>query len=333
MFVYHINPKTGRAGLCRAQKQCPFGGAEIHFETKSEANDYSLRSMPAVPSLKSNKLSAAGTLVLKLAKAQNVLIEKSKSGLDRADDKNFWKDIEVRNSFRDKLEKELPWDDSDAPAYDDSEVFSISSDFIETDAPRRGYSNDFLKFGAGEEEAYAVLDEASKLWLKRLSTAEVKAIVIYNFSADSYAKIQAGLEEPTEDDRLFVKYFHSALDKAPKTAKPYVVYSGVSLERQEDIASQAENGAIDLNRIQSASLNPAQVNQFSHYHAADGVVLELRLNRIASLSLFNIHRGEMEVLAPPGKYELSQKLTNVGYFWNEKSGREMGRVYQVDFTG
>lgn len=34
--MYHINPKTGEAGLCKAKTKCPFGGVEEHF-TSAEA--------------------------------------------------------------------------------------------------------------------------------------------------------------------------------------------------------------------------------------------------------------------------------------------------------
>ncbi len=332
--MYHINPTTKRVGICRATKQCPFGGDEIHFETKELATAHSVKELPLVSSVKKKKLSAGARLVLELGKAQEVIISKARNGIPREDDLNFWKDITTRNDLQNRLEREIPWDDSDAPLYDDDELVQVEpTEFIADSSRRNGFSNDFLRFGPQEDAIYSTLDESSRVWLNRLSTAEVKAIIHYNLSADAYAKIQAGVLEPSEEQKLYIKYFHSAMEKAPRTSSPYVVYSGVSSERKDALAEQAETGMISLERIQSASLNPAQVNQFSHYNADEAVVLELKLNRIASLSLFNIHRGEMEVLAPPGAYEVSRKLENVEYFWNETSGRKMGRTYQADFTG
>lgn len=38
---YHINPRTGNPGICRATIQCRFGGASSHFTSKEEARaDY-----------------------------------------------------------------------------------------------------------------------------------------------------------------------------------------------------------------------------------------------------------------------------------------------------
>lgn len=34
---YHVNPKTGNPGQCKAKKQCPFGGMENHYATQEEA--------------------------------------------------------------------------------------------------------------------------------------------------------------------------------------------------------------------------------------------------------------------------------------------------------
>lgn len=36
--MFHINPKTGEVGRCRAEKSCPFGGEDIHFSTKEDAS-------------------------------------------------------------------------------------------------------------------------------------------------------------------------------------------------------------------------------------------------------------------------------------------------------
>jgi hypothetical protein len=38
MARYHINPKTGNPGICRAKEQCPFGDASNHYDSKEEAH-------------------------------------------------------------------------------------------------------------------------------------------------------------------------------------------------------------------------------------------------------------------------------------------------------
>ncbi len=41
MVSYHINPKTGNPGICRATKFCPFGSMEgEHFASKAEARAF-----------------------------------------------------------------------------------------------------------------------------------------------------------------------------------------------------------------------------------------------------------------------------------------------------
>ena len=37
MAKYHVNPGTGKPGLCNATKACPFGGAEAHFGSRVAA--------------------------------------------------------------------------------------------------------------------------------------------------------------------------------------------------------------------------------------------------------------------------------------------------------
>lgn len=40
MARFHINPVTGEPGQCRAQQACPFGGANEHFDSRSEAMEH-----------------------------------------------------------------------------------------------------------------------------------------------------------------------------------------------------------------------------------------------------------------------------------------------------
>lgn len=46
--MYHVNPKTGNPGACTAEKQgCPYGNADMHFETKDQAAQFYEDSMQA----------------------------------------------------------------------------------------------------------------------------------------------------------------------------------------------------------------------------------------------------------------------------------------------
>src|SRR5579875_1479154 len=51
MDKYHINAR-GEPGLCRARKQCPFGGVNEHYSSPEEARDAYEKRMEA--SLKSS---------------------------------------------------------------------------------------------------------------------------------------------------------------------------------------------------------------------------------------------------------------------------------------
>lgn len=35
--MYHVNPKTGEPGICKAAKSCPFGGLEVHYTSPEAA--------------------------------------------------------------------------------------------------------------------------------------------------------------------------------------------------------------------------------------------------------------------------------------------------------
>ena len=62
MAKYHINPKTGKAGLCRARSgNCPFGSDEQHFDSLLEAQAAFEKSM-ASPASKSRKNEVKSTI-------------------------------------------------------------------------------------------------------------------------------------------------------------------------------------------------------------------------------------------------------------------------------
>lgn len=53
--MYHINPKTGRVNICRADPakgKCPFGSAQEHFEDKTEARKHYEKSQRPAESLR-----------------------------------------------------------------------------------------------------------------------------------------------------------------------------------------------------------------------------------------------------------------------------------------
>jgi len=171
---------------------------------------------------------------------------------------------------------------------------------------------------------------AGSLWISRLSTAEVKAVVLYSLEAREYATVMAGERKATQEESNLIRHLHSAVAKAPLTERPFLCYAGISTQRQEGLREQGERGSITLNRVQSASLNPAQVNGFTHWDDATSLVLEVRTERLASLTPFNVHRGEMEVLLPPGSYRVVKKQEGNRYLWPGGLGRTVGTTLQVE---
>ena len=147
--------------------------------------------------------------------------------------------------------------------------------------------------------------------------------------------------EPVEEmDPQYIKYFHSALEKAPKSTAPFVAYAGISRERCKAVREACSTGSLSLNRIQSASANPAQVNGFMFQSdwkgEPDDVALEFKIDRVASLSAFNVHKHEMELLVPPGEYKVTGEAKQVNYFWGQSDskrakGQKSGRVAETTY--
>lgn len=57
---YHVNPKTGRPGECRAIHQCKFGDEKSHFDSKEEAQkaiEKKLSELNVAPAIRKSKPS------------------------------------------------------------------------------------------------------------------------------------------------------------------------------------------------------------------------------------------------------------------------------------
>lgn len=55
MARFHLNPETGEPGSCRARKNCPFGGDEIHFPDKNSARKNFERTQQLLEEARSTK--------------------------------------------------------------------------------------------------------------------------------------------------------------------------------------------------------------------------------------------------------------------------------------
>ena len=325
MARYHINPKTGNVNVCRAKKSCPFGDMALdHYSTP----DLARRAYEIT--MESHSLAVQLLLKRRVIQMDVEELYRAYSGdTFGISASSFRQRTDERNRIEYVL-RELPWNDQDG-CQPSPEIVNINFPAPGKGKVRQGYSNDFLRIAGPTAAIYEALDQASKVWLKSLSTSEVKALLMYNLDAKRYAKITSGVERPTLEEEQFVKYLHSALAKAPSTSQSYVCYAGISEERQGDIRRQCEEGELVLDRVQSASTNPAQVNGFTHWNEAKTVVLEVKLSRLASLSDF-VHRGEMEVLIPPGRYKVVNKNEDIKYLWPRGLGRIAHEVYVLEET-
>lgn len=59
MARFHLNPETGEPGSCRARKNCPFGGDEIHFPDKNSARENFERTQQLLEDAASTKPKAS----------------------------------------------------------------------------------------------------------------------------------------------------------------------------------------------------------------------------------------------------------------------------------
>ena len=65
MAKYHVNPSTGEAGPCRAEKNCPFGDLTTeHFDTAEDARRAYEKVMSASPWTGTSKVRVVGTTIL-----------------------------------------------------------------------------------------------------------------------------------------------------------------------------------------------------------------------------------------------------------------------------
>lgn len=344
MAKYHISA-AGNPALCRASvRPCPLGPPEEHYGSAEEARAaFESAQAPFSKPEKKVKESEGVSLYRSIMEARA-----------RADEayarRNAWYAehrepgakppqaildacAEARREVR-ELERELtalPWTADDGPSYSDEPL-----DFFTPPARRgrvrKGYENDLSKLTPREEEAYEALDAASEVWLSRLSTAEVKALHAYVQDAQSYAESMAESHGTAATFVNSFKYLHSALEKAPRAKQAVTVYAGLSGPRVLETREAAEAGEFTMNRVQSTSLNPAMVNNFmrpSDYDLEDHTALEIKTDRVASLTLFHL-REEMEILLPPQSYRVLTVESNVSYAYPDGYTYEPAeRVYRL----
>lgn len=220
----------------------------------------------------------------------------------------------------------------DGLTYDDNEVSSVSS-FTFEDGERVGIPNSMSDLENTNPELLAQMSAASESWIRRLSSSEIGSVLAYADSSLEYAEVVAkGFSE--------THLLHGAISKAPSFVDEVTVYSGLSEHMRAAVLSQIDAGekTISLNRAQSASVNPAQVNGFMASFAKDGkkvvpsptAALEIVTTRGAVMTRISQSPHEMEILLPPARYEVLGEMTDVTYKWADNGmGRVANRVIQL----
>lgn len=350
---YHVAPDANEATRCYAKKKCRYGfPLDDHPDTPAAALEWvnSLRygevsetkhsKKPTANSANERQLSEGGSLLLQLTDLTFKISEYSDSIYD--DDgpvaMEQYRELESIVSERDTLEEELrnlPWNENDAPRYDDTVELEFQSLDVGSDPHKRqGVTNSIVqtKWDEQTSQTYEHLRNASREWVSRLSTAEIQAVWKYNKSSDGYSKMVIGEMEP---DEQYLRNLHSALEKAPKLKKPLKVYAGVSGPRAMGTIEQGESGYVTLRRLQSSSVNPAIINSFMHPESHfdeernKRIALEFDVERCASLTAWSTHYQEMEVLVPPNHYQVVKRTEQVDYLWDGGSGQTADYVYEL----
>jgi len=201
------------------------------------------------------------------------------------------------------------------------------------DAPanvRYGYSNLLSDIDEQRDKLIDDAIEVSRAWIDTCSSAEISALRDYTNSSDEYAiKSTSG--------KLSQKWidFESAVDRAPRLKETFVSYTGVNSYYVNNILSQAENGEVDIDRVLSSSLNPAQVNGFATSDEyGRTLALEVETNKGAFMDIVSHSPHEMEVMLPKGKYEVIEVLEDVTYLWGREKGfgRTIDKVLRLRFV-
>ena len=186
-----------------------------------------------------------------------------------------------------------------------------------------GYDNDLFSKSSRRDQIIAQSRQVSSAWASALSTRELYALRQYCLSSDEYSRSKAGTS-----NYPLRKEVAQAVHKAP-TMKPFVVMSGVNSYYAQDFLMQASRGAVKLDKVISASFNPAQVNGFISPQTPR-VALEIMTNRGAFTTSITPRIDEMEVLVPEGNYKVVNILENIKYVWGDRgSGLLIDKVIQI----
>jgi hypothetical protein len=171
-----------------------------------------------------------------------------------------------------------------------------------------------LNYGRGHipdgtpTETLAQLERLSETWVKRLSSSEALAVARYTGSDF----------DELHEDAGFHQALYSAVVKAPHFQET-TVYSGCTTYVKNAVLEALDSGdgaSFRMDSFLSTSLNRAVLSR--HSYAPEGakpLSLEIATEQGAVVLLASSSPGELEVLLPPGDYEVTgRRVEKLGHY-------------------
>ena len=331
MARYHINPRTGNPGICRAKKSCPFGDlATAHYSSKTEARrayEAAMVSSHEALDLHWDSLSQDKKLTILAG------MERTKYNFGSRE-RTYW-DAVYCNTEAGKLwlERKRAEDayeypsmvtraeevGQDLPLPSEPEVprITLQRDFLPKNKSRPTLGRDDFKV---EQRQLAYL---SALWISRLTPEETEAVAWMTSNGFNVVRQHLAGQEPDiwgydvySREHLDSTYenFQSAMAKAPILPEPIVIYRGTSLDHITPEITIPRNGTI----------SPSVAFGFASRGLDKPVpaILEIKTRKVASpVAVSAWGMSELEVFAPLGTYgkldQFEQYYGSSRKKWNE----------------
>lgn len=195
-------------------------------------------------------------------------------------------------------------------------------DFLPDDFARIGLEDTDSEFFEHAE----LMSQIGYDWAQKLEPEEMAALSwltdegteVLSRHAHGSTKDDDYYKEPLSDDVIAKRsaLVKSALEKAPRTQKPVVIYRGVGSQVPFDLEAVRQSGVYEAKSHLSASVNPGIAHMFGYKN----IILEVKTTQIPSLP--GIGRApirELEVLMPQGsKYRVVEIAEDVKFGWSEQ---------------
>ena len=101
---YHVNPKTGRASVCRARVRCPFGGSDEHYSSEKEAGrafeeKMQARTLPSAVSKKAGDVRPTPSRSGSMPTVSKSTIDEVSRVQTEGSVRRFFKETELSDQF------------------------------------------------------------------------------------------------------------------------------------------------------------------------------------------------------------------------------------------